>query len=45
MLAEGKFPVLPLITQEIGMEEAPQIIKAMIEKKIYYCKVLIRTGL
>lgn len=42
MLADGRFPVRPLITQEISLEKAPQMIKTMIERKTYYCKVLIR---
>jgi L-iditol 2-dehydrogenase len=41
-LAQGAFPVEPLFTHEVGLEEAPGTIAAMINKAFYYCKVLVR---
>ena len=41
-LKEGLFPIFPLITHEISLDEAPEVIKAMLDKTIYYCKILIK---
>ena len=41
-LERGAFPVEPLFTHEVTLEEAPGAIAAMIKKKFYYCKVLVR---
>lgn len=41
-LRRGSFPVEPMITQEVPLEEAPRIIGSMINREFYYCKVLLR---
>jgi L-iditol 2-dehydrogenase len=42
VLARGVIPAGKLVSHEVDLEQAPQTIAAMIEKKFYYCKVLIR---
>jgi L-iditol 2-dehydrogenase len=41
-LRRGAFPVQPLITHEVELEDAPRIIGGMIRREFYYCKVLVR---
>jgi L-iditol 2-dehydrogenase len=40
-LEEGGFSVLPMVTREISLDEAPEVIGKMINRDFYYCKVLI----
>jgi L-iditol 2-dehydrogenase len=42
VLAQTSIPIARLITHEIGLEEAPSFIPKMLEKRIYYGKVLLR---
>jgi len=41
MLRQGRFPLQQLITHHISLDEAPDMIQAMAERSIYYCKVII----
>ena len=41
-LRRGSIPVGPMITREVDLADAPDAIAAMIEKRFYYCKVLVR---
>ena len=41
MLRQERFPLEPLITHEVGLGEAPGLIRAMAERRVFYCKVLI----
>ena len=40
-LADRRFHLDPLITHEVSLAESPGIIREMIDKSIYYCKVMI----
>lgn len=40
-LREGRFPVQPMITQEIPLEEAPRLISDMVSGAVYFCKAMI----
>jgi L-iditol 2-dehydrogenase len=40
-LGEGRFPLDVLVTHRIRLEEAPQMIRAMAERQVYTCKVMI----
>jgi L-iditol 2-dehydrogenase len=42
-LAEGSFPLDLLVTHRISLEEAPEMIRAMAERRVYTCKVMINT--
>ena len=42
MFEENRFSLAPLITQEVSLEQAPEIIDKMAQRSIYYCKVLIK---
>jgi threonine dehydrogenase-like Zn-dependent dehydrogenase len=41
-LARGAFPLQPLITHEVGLEDAPRLIAGMVRREFYYCKVMLR---
>ena len=41
-LKDGSIPLAPMITQEIALEESPDLITSMIKKEKYYCKALIK---
>jgi L-iditol 2-dehydrogenase len=41
MLREGRFALDGLITHEISLEEAPDMIRAMADRRLHYCKVII----
>jgi threonine dehydrogenase-like Zn-dependent dehydrogenase len=41
-LRREAFPIQPLITHEVELEDAPQIIAGMVRREFYYCKVLLR---
>ena len=41
-LREGRFPIGPLMTHEVELEEAPTTIASMIRREMYYCKVIVR---
>jgi L-iditol 2-dehydrogenase len=43
-LARGVFPVQPMITHEVELEDAPRIIAGMIRREFYYCKVMLGIG-
>jgi threonine dehydrogenase-like Zn-dependent dehydrogenase len=36
--------VAPMVTHEISLSETPQTIAAMIERKFFYCKVMVRVS-
>jgi threonine dehydrogenase-like Zn-dependent dehydrogenase len=40
-LGRGAMPVVPMVTQEVSLEEAPGLIAGMIEGRFYYCKAMI----
>lgn len=40
-LAAGDFPVGELITHQAPLDEAPRLIRAMLAREMYYCKVLV----
>ena len=37
----GALPVSAMVTQETSLEDAPRLIRAMIEGSLYYCKAMI----
>lgn len=41
-LRRGAFPIQPMITHEVELEDAPRIIVGMVRREFYYCKVLLR---
>ena len=41
MLKRGKFPVARLISHEVALEEAPDVIGKMIRKELHYSKVML----
>jgi L-iditol 2-dehydrogenase len=43
-LGEDRFPLDVLTTHRVGLEEAPQMIRAMAERRLYTCKVMIEMG-
>jgi len=43
-LARGAIPVAPMISHEVSLEEAPRTIAAMIDRKLSYCKIIVRIG-
>jgi len=40
-LRRGSFPLLPMITQEVALEQAPALVDAMTKGESYYCKAMI----
>ena len=42
ILEQDSFNVAPLITQEIALDDSVKIIQKMIDRSIYYCKVLLK---
>jgi L-iditol 2-dehydrogenase len=40
-LGEGRFPLEVLVTHRISLDEAPEMIRAMAERQVYTCKVMI----
>lgn len=42
MIVNGKLPVSSLITHEIPLHKSVEIIRGMIEREFYYCKVLLK---
>jgi len=42
MLKQKRFSIDPLITHEISLEEAPDLINSMVKKEVFFCKVLIK---
>jgi threonine dehydrogenase-like Zn-dependent dehydrogenase len=41
-LAREAFPIQPMITHEVDLEDAPEVIAGMVRRDFYYCKVLLR---
>ena len=44
MLRRKSFPVAKLVSHEVGLEEAPQLIGRMVGKEMYFCKAMVRIG-
>lgn len=42
MLKRDYFNINPLITHEISLDQAPDLISSMIKKEVFFCKVLIK---
>jgi len=40
-LEQGWFPLTPLITHQVTLDAAPAIIRQMLDRSMFYCKVLI----
>ena len=40
-LADPAFPLEHLITHQVPLAEAPPVIRQMIDRSIYYCKVML----
>jgi L-iditol 2-dehydrogenase len=40
-LQKGWFPITPMITHQVSLAESPSIIRQMLDRSIFYCKVLI----
>jgi L-iditol 2-dehydrogenase len=43
-LHEGRFPLDVLVSHRIALEEAPVMIRAMAQRRVYTCKVMIDLG-
>lgn len=41
MLRQGRFPLVDLVTQQVPLEQAPAMVRAMAARQLFYCKVLL----
>jgi L-iditol 2-dehydrogenase len=43
-LRRGDIPVAPMVTHEIALDQAPETVGAMCDRKFPYCKVLVKVA-